>query len=193
MDERWLISQAREGDKEAFSSLVEIYQSRAVRAAFSLLGNLEDARDSAQEAFVKAYFHLNNFRDESRFYTWFYRILMNVCRDFLRTKKFRVFISFWSDKEEEQAIVDKLASQEKNAGQVLENKELGVKIHDALQKLPFQQKNIFSLRYLDGMSLDEIAEATELTLGAVKANLWQACQKMKTFLKAMDVKEVSDV
>ena len=118
---------------------------------------------------------------------------MNVCRDFLRRKKFRVFVSFWSDSDQTQAVVETLESKDKNAREVFKDKELGVLIGEAIQKLPLRQKSVFSLRYLDAMSLEEVAEATGLTVGAVKAHLWQACQKMRKYLGAFSPKEVLDV
>jgi RNA polymerase sigma-70 factor (ECF subfamily) len=118
---------------------------------------------------------------------------MNVCRDFLRKKKFRVFVSFWSDSDEEQSVVETLESKDKNARESLQSKDLGNLIGEAMQKLPLRQKSVFSLRYLDSMSLEEIAQSTGLTVGAVKAHLWQACHKMRKYLEAPSGKEVFDV
>jgi RNA polymerase sigma-70 factor, ECF subfamily len=70
-NEAWLISQAQNGDTSSFSALVELYQDRAIRTAYAFLGNVEDAKDCAQEAFIKAYGNLLYFKSESRFYTWF--------------------------------------------------------------------------------------------------------------------------
>jgi len=183
MHEAWLISQARDGDISSFSALVEIYQERAVRTAYSFLGNMEDARDSAQEAFVKAYDQLPRFNADSRFYTWFYRILINCCKDFLRKKKSRPTVSFWAREEEGMDLTETLPAKDKDAAQSLANKELGDEIYKALETLPFQQRSAFTLRYLDGLSLEEIAESMDLSVGAVKAHLWQAGQKMKKLLK----------
>src|SRR3989338_8475655 len=94
-NENELIQQARSGDIKSFSALVEIYQERAVHIAYSFLGNFEDARDIAQEAFVKAYESLQSFKAESKFYTWFYRILVNACKDFLRKKRTRWSLMAW--------------------------------------------------------------------------------------------------
>ena len=179
------IEEARGGNASSFSALVELYQERAVRTANSFVGNLEDARDIAQEAFVKAYENLSKFGGQSRFYTWFYRILVNTCKDFLRKKKIRQTFSFWLGPEQEEDSLDPLSNvpdPSRNASENLLDRELGGSIMEALETLPTRQKSVFILRYLEGMSLNEIAETLSISLGAVKANLWQAGQKMKAIL-----------
>ena len=181
-DEALLVESARRGDLKAFSALVEACQERAVRAAYSWVGNYEDARDLAQEAFVKAYENLARFKGESRFYTWFYRILSNGCTDHLRKKKVRRAISFWSADESHEDAEEKIPDASHNAKEELLNRELGEEIYRAMEGLPARQKSVFMLRYLDGMSLEEIASSLRLSTGAVKAHLWQAARKMKDFL-----------
>jgi len=178
-----LIDAARNGDLGSFSALVEIYQERAVHIAYSFLGNYEDARDMAQEAFVKAYENLRSFRAESRFYTWLYRILANTCKDFIRKKRTRQHLSFWfrRDGDEEDPLMN-VAGRTKNALENFANQELGDAIVKAMEKLPLQQRSTFSLRYLEGLSLEEIAATMGLSVGAVKGNLWQAGQKMQKAL-----------
>ncbi|MBI3307408.1 MAG: RNA polymerase sigma factor [Candidatus Omnitrophica bacterium] len=168
-----LIRKAREGDVSSFSALVRLYERRAVHIAYSFLGNREDARDAAQEAFVKIYENLSRFRGDSQFSTWFYRILVNTCKDFLKKKRIK-----FVNPEEEDNVPEKETDQP-DALEALLNKELGSSIRQALDKLPFQQRSAFTLRYLEGLSLQEIAYAMDLTEGAVKAHLWQAQEKMK--------------
>src|SRR3989338_2829098 len=183
--EEALVLQARSGDLKSFSALVQNYQERAIRIAHSFVGNFEDARDMAQEAFVKAYENLDSFKEDSRFYTWFYRILVNTCKDFLRKKKVRRHLSFWLNRDGDGEDTDPVMNVEthaKNAVQELVDKELGAAIYKALDRLPLQQRTAFSLRYLEGLSLEEVSESMEISVGAVKATLWQAGQKMQKFL-----------
>src|SRR3989338_7426035 len=135
-NENELIQQARSGDIKSFSALVEIYQERAVHIAYSFLGNFEDARDIAQEAFVKVYESLQSFKAESKFYTWFYRILVNACKDFLRKKKVRQHLSFWfkRDKEGEGDPLENITDHAKYASAELANRELGNEIFLALDR-----------------------------------------------------------
>ena len=182
-----LVEEARSGNVQSFSALVELYQERAIHAANSFVGNMEDARDITQEAFVKAYEKLADFKAESKFYTWFYRILVNGCKDFLRKRKLRQTFSFWFGKEEDESLdpVMNVTDRTQNASEQLANRELGSSISAAMEALPFRQKSVFVLRYLEGMSMNEIAETLDVSVGAVKANLWQAGQKMKVLLKGV--------
>jgi RNA polymerase sigma-70 factor (ECF subfamily) len=181
--EKMLIRRAKEGDLRSFSLLVDIYQERAIHAAYSFLGDFEDARDMAQEAFVKAYEKLGDFRGRSKFYTWFYRILMNLCKDFLRKKRIKTFFSgFGNGLGENRGSLGHAISNDKNSYEALEARELGMEIHKALNKLPFKQRTAFILRYLEGLSIEDVAQSMELTKGAVKAHLWQSVQKMRKFL-----------
>ena len=185
INEKWILARAREGDTEAFSALVRIYEVRAVHTAYAILGNFEDARDAAQEAFIKAHGALSHFREDSQFFTWFYRILSNACKDFLRKKKMQGFLSFGSTKENEEGetLTIDAPSSEKSALEEVQGRELQKAVTDAMNRLPFQQRTTFGLRYLEGLSLEEIATQMDLSVGAVKAHLWQAGQKMKKFLK----------
>ena len=174
-----LLEEARGGNAGSFSALVELYQERSIHTANSFVGNLEDARDIAQEAFVKAYENLSSFGGQSRFYTWFYRILINTCKDFLRKKKLRQSFSFWFGREEEEDLdpAANVADPSRNASEELQNRELGASILRAVETLPARQKSAFILRYLEGMDLSEIAETLGIGTGAVKAHLWQAAKK----------------
>ena len=131
--EEALIAQARKGDLKSFSALVEIYQERALHVACSFLGNEEDARDVAQEAFVKAYENLSSFRDNSRFYTWFYRLLVNHCKDFIRKKTSRREV-------DDPPVFENLIASSRGPREEAVNQELKQEIYTALDSLPFQQR-----------------------------------------------------
>lgn len=182
--EQKLIEEARRGDVDSFSALVELHQERAIRAAWSVVGNLEDARDLAQDAFVKAYENLGRFDGRSAFYTWLYKILLNGCRDFLRRQKVRRTFSFWTGKGEDGEDVEfDPPSTAPGSREEADSRALGAATSEALGRLPDRQREVFVLRYLDGMDLKQIAEATGTSVGAVKANLWHAAQKMREALK----------
>ena len=186
-NEEILIQKAKQGNLQAFSLLIKMHQERAARTAYSFVGNREDAYDIAQEAFVKAYEALSKFKGGSKFSTWLYRIIANVSKDFLRKKNVRAHLWINPGRSEEDSMPDAVTSAPSPAPDALYtlmSQELGVAIQQAMEELPFQQKSVFALRYLEGLSLDEIAEALELTTGAVKAHLWQAGQKMKKSMSA---------
>jgi len=181
-DERTLALRAGEGDSEAFSRLVDLFQERSIRIAYSFLGNAEDARDATQEAFVKAWQALPSFRGGSRFSTWLYRILANHCKDRLRQRKARELLFFWKTPDEGPADPPEAVFRGRGPAEATMDGELEARIRKAAGELPFRQRCVFSLRYLEGFALDEIAETLGISLGAVKANLWQACRKMKSSL-----------
>ena len=182
LNETLLIEKAKKRDTSAFSVLVKRYQERMLHTAYSFMGNREDAREMAQDAFVKAYDSLAGFKGDSKFSTWLYRILANVCKDQLRKRTVRKNLAVRmreNDAEEKIRAEDKVASHYPDArGQML-NQELGSAIREAVEILPPQQRNAFTLRYLEGFSMAEIAETLKLSEGAVKAHLWQAAQKMQ--------------
>lgn len=186
-DETVLADRAREGDVQAFGALVVLYQERSIRLAFSLLGNWEDARDAAQEGFVKAYQSLRSFRGESLFSTWFYRILVNHCRDYQRKRKVRQHLSCERPAfdEQEPGLSEpegRIADSGPGPLQASLNRELEERIRRDLAGLPERQRTVFALRYFEGMTLNEIACTLAISEGAVKANLWQAGEKMKSRL-----------
>ena len=176
-----LLHKAREGEVQAFTALVKLYEERIFHTACSLVGNREDARDLAQETFVKAYHGLKNFQGKSQFSTWLTRILINTAKDFIRKKQARTF----------ESVLENVPAKNAGALEGLVNQELEAALHEAMQGLPFQQKSLFALRYLEGLSLEEIAETSGLSIGGVKASLWQAAQKMKKKLRPWMEKEGS--
>ncbi len=178
-----LVEDFKKGDESAFNELVRRHKEKAMQAAYSILGNYEDAKDASQEAFVKAYHALKGFEMKSKFSTWFYRILMNCSKDALRKKKWQKLFLFKREDEEAEEnpeiyerIPDKTAAPDKG----VYSDELACKMNDAIQELPFKQRWIFTLRFQQDMSLKEIAQATNLSEGTVKASLHFAIQKFKT-------------
>lgn len=185
ISEAGIIVKARAGDVSAFCSLVRLHEEKAVRMAYSFTHHWEDARDIAQEAFVKAHENLPKFRGESRFSTWMYRIIANLCKDSFRKKKVRERINAAVGRPGDEDGPDPMERIASNAPDALDetmNRELEQTIHASIETLPQQQKNVFRLRYLQGLSLEEIAGLLELSTGAVKAHLWQASQKMQKLL-----------
>lgn len=180
-----LAVRAREGDVQSFGALVTLYQERSIRLAYSLLGDWEDSRDAAQEAFVKAYQALKSFKSESLFSTWFYRILVNHCRDFQRKKKVRRHLSeevSGRGEEMENSPEERIPSSSPNPLSRALDRELEGRIREDLNSLPERQRMVFALRYFEGMTLYDISQTLAITEGAVKANLWQAGEKMKSRL-----------
>ncbi|MFA5093630.1 MAG: RNA polymerase sigma factor [Candidatus Omnitrophota bacterium] len=175
-----LIERARNGDREAFNLLVDLYRERAFSVAFGFTGNTEDAKDALQEAFVKAYISIINFRGSSSFYTWFYRILVNQCKDLLRKRGIikRVFSASLPGPYGEEPAVEAVDTSRGPFDRVLdlETKRL---IGEAVDKLPAKQKSVFILRHIEGMKMDEIARVVGCSESTVKVHLFRAVRGLR--------------
>ncbi len=177
-----LILEFKGGKEQAFDELVKRHMQKAVQLAYVVLGNYEDAKDASQEAFVKVYGALKDFRMQSKFSTWLYRILLNTAKDFLRKRSWKKFLQ-WDKKESMDQFFEKVQDERgASPGKELLGRELNQKIAAAVSKLPFKQQYIFTLRFIEGLSLKEIGEATGLAEGSVKATLHFAVQKFKASL-----------
>ena len=180
-----LVKRAREGSPEAFDALVLRYQYKAVALAQSILRNQEMAKDTSQNAFVKAYFGLKNFRQVSQFKTWFFRIIINEAKDALRKEKSRGLFKTQHETdqdEESESILELIPSETRSPKEELEMKEEKEKLEMAIKKLPEREREIFILRYLNDLSLAEVAETLNLAVGSVKAHLSHGLEKVKSFL-----------
>jgi len=175
--------QARGESERAFSELVNRYKEKAIQMAFVTVGNFEEAKDVSQEAFVKAYRSLDRFELRSSFSTWFYRILMNAAKDHLRKRRWKNFLTFHKTEEMENYF-EGLPDPRPSPGRALEGRELGEKTTEALKRLPLRQRWMFTLRFIEGLSLAEISRAAGVSEGAVKAALHFATQKFKKEMKA---------
>ena len=193
-NEDQIIQRVKNGDQNAFCELVEKYKEKALNIAFSFCRNHEDAKDVSQEAFIKVFKTIRNFRSESRFYTWFYRILINLCKDYLRRKMKNKAISanirINNEAQEEESIFEIIASGLPGPKEQLLNKELGEELTKALDSLPEQQKRIFTLKNIHGLKINEIAEIVKCAEGTIKAHLFKATLNLQERLAAYTCQEV---
>lgn len=188
-NELQIIERIKAGDEDAFGELIDGYKERALKIAYVALGNYEDAKDVSQEAFIRVFKTIKHFRAECKFYTWLYRILINLCRDHLRKNKMKYkFLSATirgdGDSQDEASIFDTIASSAPHPAGALLNKELGGKLSQAISSLPAQQKAIFTLKNLHGLKISEIAEITKCAQGTVKAHLFKATLNLQERLTA---------
>ena len=184
-DERSLIRAAQRGDGTAFEQLVRSYDSNVLRMAVNLLHSEEDARDVYQEAFLRVYRKLGDFRFDCAFSTWLYRIVANLCLDQLRKRKVR--------KEEAASIetsggeVDRLQFVPERRADVdpqrrLMSQEVNHRIQDVLDGLSTRERLVFEMRHYQGMRLRAIGESLGVTEEAAKNCLFRATQKMRAAL-----------
>ena len=174
-DDRQLIEQFLDGEQRSFNLLVERYRERIYLLVWRMVRNREDALDLSQEVFVKAYKNLKSFRHESNFYTWLYRIAVNLSLNFTKREKFKSFLSL-SD------LSDRFTSGS-SPSEDLERDQLSGLIDRAVMKLPEKQRAVFILRHYEELSIREVAELLGRSEGTIKANYYQAIKKLQEFLK----------
>ncbi len=185
VDEASLIRAVQRGDHDAFEQLVRAYDQSVLRLAVNLLRSQEDARDVFQEAFLRVYRSIDSFRFDCSFHTWLYRIVTNICLDYLRKRKVR---------KEESAVVDtpegpmdRMNDVEEEAAHAdpernLWNVQLSRRIEGALEGLTPRERMVFELRHYQGLRLRNIGEILGTSEEAAKNCLFRATQKMRAEL-----------
>ena len=154
--------------------------------AQTVLRNFELAKDSSQNAFVKAYLGLKNFREDAKFKTWFYRIVMNEAKDALRKEKSRGLFKFLSHSQSEEeggeSILELIPASGESPREVFEKQEAKKQLEQAIMKLPERERDVFILRYFNALSIDEVSETLNIAVGTVKAHLAQGTKKLRSIL-----------
>jgi len=184
-----LIRAAQRGDRVAFETLVRQYDQAVLRLALHLTGSEADAQDIYQEAFLKAYRHIGNFRFECSFYTWIYRIVTNLCLDHLRKRQTRkedapvTIDSAGQDVDLLDRVSDDRAMA--NPERDLMARELGKKISLALGRLTPRERMVFELKHYQGLRLRTIGEMLNTTEETAKNTLFRATQKLRSALATM--------
>lgn len=170
-----IVQQIKEGKIESFEILVERYQKQVYNIAYRYTGNRDDAYDLSQEAFLKAYKGIGNFRQDSSFKTWIYHIAANVCRDYLRkdTKVYKVSID--EPVQSEHGDMEKqLTDNSIGPDEIYENKELSEFVQGIINDLQQEYKEVIILREMQQLSYEEIAEVLSCSIGTVKSRLNRA-------------------
>jgi len=175
VDDAVLVAQAREGDPLAFSELVRRYEGKVFRLAQHVTQNREDAEDVLQETFLKAYEHLDQFRGDSKFYTWIVRIAVNQALMKLRRRKTDKSVSLDETIDTgEDTVVREIAAWDEDPEQKFSREEIGGILDKAVESLEPIYRSVFVLRDIDDLSTEETAEALDLSVPAVKSRLLRA-------------------
>ena len=177
-EELRLIERVLQGDPDAFEPLVLENQQRVYTVALRITGNEADAWDAAQEAFLRAYKSLKDFRGESRFSTWLYKLAGSAAIDLIRRRKDAQLVSLYDEEESIPDVPDERFEPETE----LTKKELRENVQRALSLLPADYRRILTLRELGGLSYEELAEELGLEAGTVKSRLSRARQKLCALL-----------
>jgi len=189
IDDAILIREAQQGNRAAFEELIRQYDQAVLRLALHLTGSPDDAQDIYQEAFLKAYRSVGNFRFECSFYTWIYRIVTNLCLDHLRKRQVRKEDSpvVVDGEGEEYDLLDMVADSRAthNPERDLMRRELGAKIGKALERLTARERMVFELKHYQGLKLRTIGEMLNTTEETAKNTLFRATQKLRASLAEM--------
>jgi RNA polymerase sigma-70 factor (ECF subfamily) len=183
-NEKILLKKARNGDIEAFELLIEDYQKKAFNVAYRMMGNSEDANDLVQEALIRIFKSIKNFKEQSSFSTWVYRIVTNVCLDELRRRKNKFTISIDEDIQLEDGNVKRqIESEGPTPEESLESKEIQDIVTKAIEELSNEHKKVIVLRDIQGFSYDEISDIMKCPEGTVKSRINRARKALREILK----------
>jgi RNA polymerase sigma-70 factor (ECF subfamily) len=172
-----LMLRVQTGDTDCFDVLVERYKVRLFNYLYRLTNNRDDAEEIAQEAFVKAYIHADKYKTIARFSTWLYTIATNLVRNRVRSRSrapqiVSLFRRGWAEGDDERPI--EVEDPQRTPDELINDRELGAIIGQAIQKIPEKYRTSFVLREINEMSYEEIAAVTGLKLGTVRSRINRA-------------------
>lgn len=175
-DEQELIREFKRGNEQAFNHLVLRYQEKVYWIVRRMIPDHDEANDLAQNIFIKAYHSLHTFKGTSSFYTWLYRIAVNLTLNEIRRKKLRRIFSL----EREEMV--QIASNDDQPLDRLEKSERQEIIRRAIDRLPEKQKSVFILRYYEELPYEEISKILKTSVGGLKANYFHAVRNIGKYL-----------
>jgi len=170
-----LVERVQKGDKAAFELLVAKYHRKIIRLVSRLVRDAAEVEDVTQEAFIKAYRALPQFRGESAFYTWLYRIAVNTAKNHLATQGRRAPTSTEANAEEAETFAEADQLRDINTPEsLLMSKQIAQTVNAAMEALPDELRTAITLREIEGLSYEEIAEAMGCPIGSVRSRIFRA-------------------
>jgi RNA polymerase sigma-70 factor, ECF subfamily len=180
-----LVERVQRGDKRAFDLLVLKYQHKVLGLVVRFVHDAHEAQDVAQEAFVKAYRALGNFRGESAFYTWLYRIAVNTAKNYLVARGRRPPGSDVSAEDAEFFEGDHALKDIESPERALLRDEIEATVHHAIAQLPAELRRALTLREFEGLSYEEIASAMQCPIGTVRSRIFRAREAIDKALQPL--------
>ena len=172
-----LVEMVKSGSESAFNELVKRYMKKAYSIAYQFVGNSQDAKDVSQDVFIKIYQSISSFKEGYRFFSWFYRILMNHCINFKKRKYIFDNIDELKDynnlKDSDRTFLD----DEINLTELKET------VHNAISKLPLKQRKVVILCEIEGFSQTDVSKILKISEGTVRTRLFYAKKRLKKYLK----------
>ena len=186
-DADWqLVERVQRGDKQAFDLLVAKYQRKLFRLLSRLVRDQSEIEDVAQEAFIKAYRALPNFRGESAFYTWLYRIAINTAKNYMVAQGRRAPTQTEADIEDAENFEDgESLRTEDTPDRMLLSKQVAEAVNRAIERLPEELRTAIVLRELEGLSYDEIAASMNCPIGTVRSRIFRAREAVAEELRPL--------
>ncbi|MFZ5823156.1 MAG: sigma-70 family RNA polymerase sigma factor [Bacillota bacterium] len=182
-----LVKKAQDGDRNSLSELMVRYERKTYNLAYRLMGNHADASDAAQEALVRVCLRLRNFRGDSAFSTWLFRVVTNTCLDELRRRGRLRHASLDDALPVEEGAVPRQAPDEAESPvEYAERHEIQAAVKRAINRLPDEYRVVVIMRDLQGLSYQEIAVMLGTTLGTIKSRLHRARQALRGIIKATE-------
>ncbi len=185
MEEKQLIQALRDSDESAFRELVEKYELNVYNTCIGMLGDEDNAKDISQDVFIEVFRSIHKFRGDSKISTWLYRLAVNKSLNHIRdNKKHRIVRSiqrFFTKEENESLDLQDFGSQ--NAEQEIEQNEHSKALHNAINKLPENQKTAFVLKNYDDLSYKKISEIMELSHSSVESLIHRAKVNLQKYLE----------
>lgn len=180
--ENLIVQQVLDGDTNAFEELVLEYEKKVYNVALRMVNNQEDAEDITQEAFIKAYNSLANFRGDSKFSVWLTRIVSNMCLDLIRSRGRRPTISLSVEDEDGENVELEISDIRQSPETIMEQQLTKDSVRRGLKQLPDEYREILLLREIQGLSYEEISAALDLEVGTVKSRIYRGRKKLCDYL-----------
>ncbi len=181
-----LVERAQAGDQVAFGLLVTKYQRKLLRLVMRLVRDPSEAEDVTQEAFIKAYRALPNFRGESAFYTWLYRIGVNTAKNWLMAQGRRMpTVSEVIDDEDDDSAGSNLLRDDETPERVIMSRQIGATVNAAMDALPEDLRTAIALREIEGLSYEEISKVMDCPIGTVRSRIFRAREAIAERLRPL--------
>jgi RNA polymerase sigma-70 factor, ECF subfamily len=185
-DDLLIVQRVQAGDKLAFNLLVNKYHRRVARLLTRMVRNQEDIEDVVQETFIKAYRAIGNFRGDSAFYTWIYRIAINTANNLLVTQGRRPSTLKESNDGDSETFEDNAALSNIDTPESLyQTKQIGEAVNEAMAALPEELRSAIVMREIDGLSYEEIAAAMDCPIGTVRSRIFRARESIAAKIKPL--------
>lgn len=181
MADKDLIEALRQGKRHAYEQLLDDFQDLVFNKCLSFVPNREDAEDIAQEVFVEVFKSIKNFKGEAKLATWIYRITTNKCLEFIRKRNTKKRFAFMQTLLGNQQPIDKMNyfTEFNHPGVQLERKEQSEYLFRAIDQLPENQKVVFTMHKIDGMSYKEVSAITQKSISSVESLMFRAKKNLQ--------------